>query len=127
MHDPMSHVDPETGEITEPEPTIVPFAAWLQDFQRGRLHDRLTDDLAKLVGAVRDLGKKGTLSLTIEVKPSEVHSTQMIVTTKTDLKEPRAGIAPVIFWADDDGNLLDHDPLNVPFPQMRDIPRPKES
>ena len=104
---------------------VRPFAAILQDLAGGKVHARLTEQLAALTAAVAATGKKGTLALTFEVKPVKAGQTHapLQVTAKSTLKAPEGeDAAPVtIFFADDAGNLTRDDP-NQPMLPLRGLP-----
>lgn len=108
------------------ERTIRPFAAVLQDIAAGRLHDRLSEQLADLTAAVTDTGKKGTVTLTITVAPVKAGVTDtLIVTGKTVAKIPEdaAATPSSVFFADAAGNLSRNDPKQLTLP-LRAVDNP---
>lgn len=104
---------------------VRPFAAILRELAGGRVHARLTEQLADLTSAVTATGKKGTLTLAFEVKPVKAGqaNSPLQVTAKSTLKAPEGeDAAPVtIFFADSDGNLTRDDP-NQPQLPLRGLP-----
>jgi hypothetical protein len=114
-------VDETTGEIPR-----VPFAAFLQDHQAGRLHADLTARWAEVVDAVRTLGKPGKLVLEFEVKPATegTHVGQVFVLDKVTAKPPLARRAPAIYFVDDDANLSREDPHQLTLGTLREVPKP---
>lgn len=102
-----------------------PFAAILQELAGGKVHARLTEQLATLTASVTATGKKGTLTLAFEVKPLKAGQAQspLQVTAKSVLKAPEGDdAAPVtVFFADSDGNLRRDDP-NQPQLPLRGLP-----
>lgn len=109
---------------------IRPFAAVLTDLAAGKVHARLTEQIADLTAAVAATGRKGTLTIQLEVKPVKTGQTNgpLQVTAKSVLKAPEGDdAAPVtIFFADDAGNLTRDDP-NQPMLPLRGLPNRKEA
>lgn len=105
------------------EPQIRPFAATLQDLAGGQVHTRLSDQLHDLTEAVTSTGKKGTLTLTIEVKPIKPGQVDTLsVTAKSVLKAPEGDdAAPTsVFFTDSSGNLTRSDPRQLTLP-LREV------
>lgn len=101
------------------EPTVRPFAAFLQELRGGRAHAELGAALSELVQAVEEHGEKGTLRLELTIKPE--HG-QMLVTDHVVVKAP-SGKAPTSIWfADDAGNLLRDHPTQQSFDGLREVP-----
>lgn len=98
------------------DPDRQPFAAFLANYQRGQLNSQLGDDLADLVAAVHEHGKKGELTLKVTVKPAGANAgDQLLVACETTVKPPKPTPPEQIFWADDDGQLLRNDPNATPL------------
>lgn len=97
-----------------------PFAAFLQEQRRGGLHAELTDKLAELVQVCAELGKGGSLTLKISLKPNADGST-MTVSDDVSVKAPEPERGAAIFFADDAGNLSRHDPRQLEIP-VREVP-----
>ena len=102
-------IDPETGEILDVD--RFPFAAWLQDLRHGAAHAELTDALVELVAAVQTTGKAGELRLTVKVRPSDQHVTQVIVTDDVEVKAPKPTRPISLFFVDEAHNLTREDPF----------------
>ncbi len=100
-----------------------PFAAFLQEQRRGGLHGELTDRLAEVVQAVQEHGKPGSLTLKLSIKPNG-DGTTMTVSDDISCKTPEPERGAAIFFADDDGNLLRHDPRQLEIP-VREVPKPE--
>lgn len=101
--------------MTDPDDR-QPFAAFLAAYQRGQLNSQLGDDLAELVAAVAEHGKKGELNLKVTVKPAGANAgAQLLVACETTFKPPKPTPPEQIFWADDDGQLLRNDPNATPL------------
>jgi hypothetical protein len=99
---------------------IRPFAAVLQDIGSGKLAARLATQLAELGAAVSETGKKGSITLKIEVAPPKKHSMDgaLIVSGVSVAKIPEGDdAAPAsIFFADGSGNLTRDDPRQQQLP-----------
>ena len=118
-------VDQETGEILPPHegPTIRPFLSFLQEYQRGELHDELSTALNELVTAVQGVGKKGSLTLQIEVQLAGKRRNQVFVKADVKSKLPEADREESIFFVDRDGNLTRQDPEQLELPNLRQVAR----
>jgi hypothetical protein len=95
------------------------FAAVVMDIGGGRLHARLSDQLAAVTAAVKETGKKGTLTIKIEVKPlPKANNGTLIVTGSSAAKAPESDEdSPTsVFFADDGGNLSRDDPKQPTLP-----------
>jgi len=86
-----------------------PFADVLREMSRGRSHDELSVALRRLVEAVEDTGKKGTLTYTITVTRMKDGLT-LNVGDAISLKLPEHDRPVSIFWADREHNLTRSDP-----------------
>lgn len=103
---------------------VRPFAAILQDLAGGKVHARLTEQLAALTAAVTATGKKGTVTLTLEAKPLKAgQADTLVVTAKSVLKAPESDdVSPItVFYADDAGNLTRDNPRQPMLP-LRGLP-----
>lgn len=80
----------------------------------------LSSQLKKLVEAVCEHGKGGTLTLTVKVKPASEGSTEVVMVeaaVKTKLPEPERGTT--IFFVTQDHNLVRNDPKQMVLPALR--------
>lgn len=111
-----------TDQPTEDTGQVRPFAAVLQDIEHGTLADQLAIDVQQLVKAVRDLGRKGTLTLKVEVAPRK-GGNALNVTARRDLKLPQEEPVESVFFTDKSGNLLRDDPRQMALP-LRQVERP---
>lgn len=70
--------------------------------------------LAELIEAVKGTGKKGTLTLSIELRPAEKEFGGNVVGVMSNIdikiKKPDLPLAETFFFVDDDGNLTRNDP-----------------
>lgn len=102
---------------------VRPFADWLRDQRNGRTHDELSDALNELVEAVQEHGKAGSITFIVKVKPAGRgdHGT-VLVSDDVRLKAPTGERPETVFFADDDHNLVRHNPAQPSLP-LREVPR----
>lgn len=110
-------VDTETGEIQ-----VRPFADILRDLGRGAVIDEAAVMLQDLVRAVRDYGKKGSLTLTVEIAPMKGDNEALLVHVKANAKPPSGEPVSGVFFSDQHGNLLRDDPRQIQLP-LRELNR----
>jgi hypothetical protein len=104
------------------ETQIRPFAAVLQELHRGSIHGELSELLHDLVAAVRDTGKKGTLTLKLDVKPIKPGQVDTLeVTAAVTANPPRADTPTTVFFTDQTGNLTREDPDRANQLPLREI------
>lgn len=94
------------------------FAAVLLEIGGGRLHARLSDQIAAIVKAVTETGKKGLLTLKIEVKPlPKAANGTLVVTGTSTAKTPESDEdSPTSVFFADGGNLTRNDPKQPTLP-----------
>lgn len=83
--------------------------------QDGGLVPDLNHDLTALIGNVRSQGKKGSLTVVLEVKPKG-NGSQVIVTADVKLKNPRVDRENTVLYADDNNKLSRRDPRQPVLP-----------
>jgi hypothetical protein len=107
---------------------VKPLAAILQEIAGGTFHTRLSEQMQKLVTAVGDTSKKGTLTITITVAPVNKGNTEnLLVSGRTALKAPESDAEPSsVFFTDNHGNLRRDDP-NQPTLPLRGLDSRSES
>lgn len=76
--------------------------------ESGGVLEDFNDKLAKVVAKCMNLGKKGTISLTIAFKPEG--SKKMEIAAKIEAKPPKNDIPSTFLFATDRGQLLAQDP-----------------
>lgn len=115
---------PKNDTDPEDEVTIRPFAEVLLDLNAGRTHAELSELLHELTQAVTDTGRKGTLTLTIQVGQMKNTGGTLIVSDRVALKKPQVDRVDSIFFTDNDGNLSRKDPrqLTLPEPERPESP-----
>lgn len=102
---------------------VRPAAAVIQEIGGGKLHTRLSEQLAELTAAVTETGKKGVLTVQLVVAPIKPGNTStLVVTGKSVLKAPEgdAETPSSVFFPDRDGNLTRDDP-NQPTLPLRQL------
>lgn len=93
------------------------FAAFLLD--RAATHEELTVKLHDLVQAVRDTGKKGTLTLKLTVSPFKNDAEVLEVHDDVKLVMPQHDRKPGIFYPDKNGNLTRNSPSMLDFTSLQ--------
>jgi hypothetical protein len=94
----------------------------LTALRRGQFIDELTGELGQLVDAVRSTGRKGTLTIQIDVAlASKGDDTTLNVTDTIKLKLPQAGGGQTIMYATADGALTRRDPRQLDIDGLRTV------
>lgn len=85
------------------------FTHLLPELQKGRVNDEITQKLAEVAQAVIDTGKKGSVTLTLNVEPT---GDGAAVKVKDALKAvvPEPDRRATLFFVGDDGELSRSDP-----------------
>jgi hypothetical protein len=96
-----------------------PFADVLQSLNKGRVHSELSDALQQLVAAVKETGKKGSISLTLTVAPVPKSDGLFDVADNVVLKAPKPARKSSFFYADDEANLVRNNPNQDELPGVR--------
>lgn len=110
---------------TPPTAHVRPFTDWLREQSHGRTHDELTEALAEVAAAVRETGKKGTLTLVITIAPFDKGQSHALVVTDAVKKAlPQHDRRKTVFFASDVGNLTKEDPMQPAFEGLREVPAP---
>lgn len=100
-----------------------PFADWLREQSAGRTHDELTEALGEVAAAVKETGKKGTITLTISVAPFDKGmGAALVVTDAVKKVVPQHDRRKTVFYADESGNLTKDDPMQPTFEGLREVP-----
>ncbi len=108
---------------TSDDTVIRPFADALIELSGGRTHTELSEQLHDLIAAVRDTGKKGSLTLTITVsRMKNASENTLTVTDDVKAKLPAHDRNVSVFYADADGNLTRRDPNQLEFEHLREVP-----
>lgn len=90
-------------------PERKPVTATLQEHRKGALVAELGDDLAEVVEAVQRTGKKGSVTLKLEVSPTKDGYTVFL---SDDIKKsvPKEDKGGSLMFSDANGNLHRNDP-----------------
>ncbi|MFC3980201.1 hypothetical protein [Streptosporangium jomthongense] len=104
--------------MTTPE-QVRPFADVLRDIRNGQVSDEAAAAMQQLVAAVREHGKKGTVTLTLTVEPMKGNEAALMVVGEVTVKAPKAPPRAAVFFADTAGNLLRDDPRQAAIPGLR--------
>lgn len=101
----------------EPETDTVgrrPFAAVMQEARKGGLHDEASEAVASVTEQVIDVGKPGTVTIKLTIKPGPEDGTvEIIDEVKAVAPKPKRRS---VFFADDHGNLSRRDPRQPELP-----------
>jgi hypothetical protein len=97
-----------------------PFADVIVDLGRGQLHRELSDELQDLIAAVMDTGKKGSITLQLQVSKSK-SGEQVEIVDVVKVAQPKAARPASIFFVDHDHNVTRTDPNQIALP-LREVP-----
>jgi len=105
------------------EATMNSYEQTLREMRHGRSLAELSEELARLVAAVRDTGKAGSLTYKLTVKPAsagESITVQLEDEVVPKVPKPARGVS--IFFANDDNQLQRTDPRQREF-DIREVPK----
>lgn len=104
--------------MTDPQPEALSIAALITQHRGGKTEIAITEELRELAAAVRHLGKKGKLILTVELNPVTDDGTNLAITIDSMSKAPRTAPPAAHMYVDDEGVLSRTPPGTMPmFPQ----------
>lgn len=86
------------------------FAYALSQIRNGKTQEELSEKLNELIQSCRDTEQKGSITLTITVRPDKGDSGQYFLRPDIKLKKPELAIGDTIFWGTPEGNLQRTDP-----------------
>lgn len=109
---------------TPAERRTRPFADFLAEHNKGQGHRQAGEAMQRLVAAVQDTGKKGSVTVKVDVAQMKDDDTLLITTVTVVEKIPVPSPKPAVFYADDDGNLVRTDPRQMTFETLREVPAP---
>lgn len=113
-------------DTTEEEPRRVrPFADFLAEHNRGQSAGKAALDLQTVVEAVKQTGKKGSVSVTVSVEPMKGNPDAMLTTITVVSKVPTDPPKAAVFYADEDGNLQRTDPGQLAFESLKEVEAPE--
>lgn len=93
------------------------FTDVLAGMNAGRTVDNLTEKLAEVTNAVLQTGKKGTLTLKIEVSKNSEHSVSL--NENVDIKVPELSRGTAVYFKNNNGDLMRDDPRQPRLPLRR--------
>ncbi|WP_065961221.1 hypothetical protein [Curtobacterium sp. UCD-KPL2560] len=96
------------------------FAAFLAS-TRPKTDLELHEELTKLVAAIEETGKGGTITLTLELKPIDDAVSALKVNDKITVKRPEKNRQGSITYVDRDHTLSRRDPSSMPLFDDDDI------
>lgn len=96
------------------------FSQWVADHRRGELDNELTAALAAVTERVAALGKKGTITLKIDLKANGPNARTIVAVDQVTISEPAPDRESAIYYAGDGGRLTRDDPYQQRFP-MRTV------
>jgi hypothetical protein len=104
------------------------FSQQIANLAKGTLDAELTEALSDLVKAINDHGKKGSISLTLSLKPEVQHGEVKMIAIKADVKvsSPQPQRLSSIMWPTYDGDLLRDDPEQAQLDLKQVETQPKE-
>lgn len=108
----MTTSDSDGDAIVDPRE----FSAFLLD--RPRTHEELTVNLHDLVAAVRETGKKGSLTLKLTIGTFKGDPDMIEVSDDVKLVMPQHDRKPGIFYPDKEGNLSRNSPQMLDFESL---------
>ena len=101
-----------------------PFADFLAEHNQGVGHRQAGEALQRLVAAVQDTGKKGSITIRVDVAQMKDDETLLVTTVAVTEKLPVSSPKPAIFYADDENNLVRTDPRQMTFEGLKEVPAP---
>ncbi len=104
-----------TTPVTQPDQHPADFAAFLVSHLGGRAHEEISTEMHRLLAAVTEHGKKGTLAIVVTIAPPQGHidGGPLAIAVDSVLKAPKASAPPAIYFVDGDGNATRNDPRQI--------------
>lgn len=85
------------------------FSQWLVQHRKGEAHTELTQALRDVVIACGEVGKSGSVKLTVSVKPLQDEG-MIEITAKVDASIPKPDPGSSLWFTDELGNVSRSDP-----------------
>ncbi len=83
-------VDPDTGELVETERVGFDFLMFVSSHRRGAMNVDITEAMDELITQVMNIGKKGTISITLTVTPlDDVIDPTMTIEDEVKIRPPK--------------------------------------
>jgi hypothetical protein len=86
------------------------FTDVLRDIRKGIAVADATDKLQRIVQAVIETRKAGSLTVRLDIKPQKSDEEQVIIITTVSAKTPERDLPDAVFFVDDEGGLHRSDP-----------------
>ena len=99
------------------------FTDTLRDLERGQLVEDLTEDMARLVQEVIELGKTGKIQLNLDIAPNGMGACNIKASYK--ITPPKPDRAQTSMFHDAEGNLTREDPRQREM-TFREVETPTE-
>lgn len=116
----------DNENTADDERVVRPFADFLREANRGRVHDELTEQFHAVLAAVKDTGKAGTLTLTLKV--SKQKKTAMLeISDDVKAKIPQLDRPAQVWFLDSNGNVTRNNPEQLSFESIKPVPDAKPS
>lgn len=103
-----------------------PFADFLQDHNAGAQHLKAGEALQRVVGAVLDTGKAGSVTIKVSVSPMKNTDDALLTTVEVAEKVPTDPPKGAVFYADVDHNLTRDNPQQLQFDSIKEVPSAPE-
>ena len=100
---------------------IRPFDAVLREINNGKLVDDITDEMTKVIAAVRSTGRAGKITVTLSLHPSGPCNEQLEVRPSIKGAAPELGRPISLFYINRDNGLQRDDPTQNELPGMRTV------
>lgn len=94
-----------------------PITDVIRDIRYGEFLDEASDQFNKLVTAVENTGKGGSMTITIKLKPSAAGAIE--VTDEVKAKLPELARGSSLFFATPEGNLQRNNPKQRELPNLQ--------
>lgn len=108
----MSAAERDVERVEDVKPP-KPFSSFLLEIRKGKSEAELSQAVQDVVTAVRETGKKGTITYTMVVSPSGKTLNGHVVEDKITVKLPEGEREGSIFFSDEEGNLHRNDPSQM--------------
>jgi len=86
------------------------YAYTIGQIRNGKTQEELSEKLNELIQSCRETEQKGSITLTITVRPDKGDSGQYFLRPEIKVKKPELAIGDTIFWGTPEGNLQRTDP-----------------
>lgn len=108
--------------LPDPERRTRPFADFLAEHNKGSGARQAGEALQTVVAAVLETGKKGNVTVRVDVAPMKNADGLLVTTVTVATKLPVVEPKPAVFYADDEHNLVRDDPRQLTFDSLREVP-----